>query len=224
MISLEAKKRYEETRKKFHQTKRGHVLNYLNKAKLRAKRKNLAFDLDLEHVLSIAPDKCPVFGTEFVWGRYQGEQHRQTPSLDRVVPELGYIKGNVVFISLWANMIKSDATDKELYAVADWLHDKRKEVLENVKPKPVAPISDEDNWNSELHPQHGIVLTTGAWQNGNNPDNNQGTVQGEDADCWPQTSNGDRVGHGVPEVGTPTQTEGEQNDWELNPTYGWVKR
>jgi hypothetical protein len=221
MISLEAKKRYQETRKKFHQTKRGHVLNYINKAKLRAKRKNLAFDLDLEYVLSIAPDKCPVFGTEFVWGRYQGGQHRQTPSLDRVVPELGYIKGNVVFISLWANMIKSDATDKELYAVADWLHDKRKEVLENVKPKSVAPISDEDNWDGELHPQHRVILTTGAWQNGNNPDNNQGAVQGEDADHRPQTSDGDSVGHGSEEMGTSKALEGFKNYWNAVTKVGW---
>lgn len=224
MISLEAKKRYKESSKKYHQTKRGHVMIYMCKARQRSKHKNLAFDLDLEYLLSIATDKCPVFGTEFIWGRHQGERHRQTPSLDRVVPDLGYVKGNVVFISMWANIIKADATEKELYAVADWLHDKRKEVLENVKPKSVAPVSDEDNWDGELHPQHRIILTTGAGQDSNNPDNNQGAVQREDADRWPQTSDGDSVGHGVPEVGAPTQLEGEQDNWQLNPTYGWVKR
>ena len=223
MISLEAKKRYQETRKKFHQTKRGHVLNYINKAKLRAKRKNLAFDLDLEYVLNIAPDKCPVFGTEFVWGRYQGGQHRQTPSLDRVVPELGYIKGNVVFISLWANMIKSDATDKELYAVADWLHDKRKEVLENVKPKSVAPVSDEDNWDGELHPQHRIVPPTRIGQDSNNPDNNQGAVQREDADRWPQTSDGDSVGHRVPEVGASETSQSVQDNGQSSTAHIWLE-
>ena len=34
----------------------------------------------------------------------------------------------VVFISDRANKIKQDGTEKELYAVADWLHKKRKEV------------------------------------------------------------------------------------------------
>jgi hypothetical protein len=186
----------------YRKTKRGHLVNFLGHAKERAKRFNLSFDLTLIYLESIANNECPVFKTPFVWGQSNG-RHPYRPSLDRVVPNLGYIQGNVVFISQKANTIKQDVTEKELYAVADWLHDKRKEVLENAKPKSVAPVSDEDNWDGELHPQHRIVLTPRSWQNGNNPDNNQGTVQREDADRWPQTSDGDSVGHGVPKVGSP---------------------
>jgi hypothetical protein len=223
MISLEAKKRYQETRKKFHQTKRGHVLNYVNKAKLRAKRKNLDFDLDLEYVLSIAPDKCPVFGTEFVWGRFQGAQHRQTPSLDRVVPELGYIKGNVVFISLWANMIKSDATDKELYAVADWLHEKRKEVLNAFKSE-LTPLSKGDYRESEIYPKLGPFSAAGTRQDNYYTHHYSGTISGQDADYRTQTRGGDSVGCRGEEVGAPATIEGEQDNWQLHPTYGWIER
>ena len=207
----------------YRKTKRGHLVNCLGHAKERSKRYNLSCDLTLIYLESIANDECPVFKTPFVWGQSNG-RHPYRPSLDRVVPNLGYIQGNVVFISQKANTIKQDVTEKELYAVADWLHDKRKEVLENVKPKSVAPVSDEDNWDGELHPQHRIVSTSGSWQNGNNPDNNQGTVQREDADRWPKARDGDSVGHGVPEVGASTQTEGEQDNWELHPTYGWIER
>lgn len=42
-------------------------------------------------------------------------------SLDRIVPSLGYVPGNVAVISHRANRIKSDATADELRAVADWL-------------------------------------------------------------------------------------------------------
>ena len=146
----------------YTKTKKGHVTRYFVRAKKRAADKNIPFDLDLVYLNSIATDVCPVFGTEFVWGRQQGPRHRYTPSLDRVIPELGYVKGNVVFISMWANMIKADATEKELYAVADWLHDKRKEVLENVKPKPPAPLPDEDYWDGEIHPQYGVIIGTGT--------------------------------------------------------------
>jgi hypothetical protein len=55
--------------------------------------------------------------------------------LDRIIPELGYVKHNVVFISNRANSIKNDATERELYDVADWLHERTKEVLNAIKKK-----------------------------------------------------------------------------------------
>ena len=36
-----------------------------------------------------------------------------SPSLDRIVPELGYVKGNIRVISNRANHLKSDATLEE---------------------------------------------------------------------------------------------------------------
>lgn len=125
----------------YERSKRGHVCRYFVRAKKRAKDKGLPFDLDLDYLFSIAPDSCPVFKVDFKWGRMQGPRHRYTPSLDRIIPDLGYVKGNVVFISNWANIIKLDATEKELYAVADWLHDARKEVLKNANKKPTSPVS-----------------------------------------------------------------------------------
>ena len=220
MISLVAKK----TAKKYQQTKRGHVMIYMCKAKQRAKHKNLDFDLDLEYLLSIAPDECPVFNTKFIWGRHQGGQHRKTPSLDRIIPELGYIKGNVVFISLWANIIKADATEKELYAVADWLHDKRKEVLENVKPKPITPLPDEDNWEGEMHPQHRTISTPRSGKDSDDTDHYSGTVYWENSGDCTEKGGGDSVGHGDQEVGTFVTSYDIQDNWELHPTYGWVER
>ena len=46
-----------------------------------------------------------------------------SPTLDRIVPSLGYVPGNVVVISHKANSIKSNATAAEIRAVADWLDD-----------------------------------------------------------------------------------------------------
>jgi hypothetical protein len=217
MTSLKPKVRnkelYKETAKKYHQTKRGHVMIYMCKAKDRSKNKNLAFDLDLEYLLSIATDECPVFGTKFIWGRHQGERHRQTPSLDRVIPEYGYVKGNVVFISMWANMIKADATEKELYAVADWLHDKRKEVLKNVKQNQLTPVSGTDNREGEVYPELGSFSAPWLGEDSNNPDNHSGTDAREDADSSTQASSGDSMGHGDSEVGTPMYPKGFKDPW-----------
>lgn len=116
-------------------TKRGHLMHTLGRIRFRARKSNIPFSIDIEHLESIATDTCPIFGTTFDWGLDNKGSGKARPSLDKIVPELGYIKGNVAFISTWANIIKSDATEKELYAVADWLHDKRKEILKNVSEK-----------------------------------------------------------------------------------------
>jgi hypothetical protein len=127
--------------KEYVQTKRGHVGKLLANAKRRAKQKNLDFDLDLNYLESITTNECPIFKTPFVWGRYRGrKKFRETPSLDRIIPELGYVKNNVVFISHRANSIKNNATERELYDVADWLHERTKEVLNAIK-KQTAQLS-----------------------------------------------------------------------------------
>ena len=87
----------------------------LQMAKRRAKKDGLP--CDLESIEDIPrPTHCPVLGIELVMGtRHNGPN---SPSLDKIVPELGYVKGNIVVVSLRANQIKSDATIEELQAVA----------------------------------------------------------------------------------------------------------
>jgi len=44
-----------------------------------------------------------------------------SPSVDRIRPELGYVPGNVAVISVKANFIKGNATAAEIRLVAEWL-------------------------------------------------------------------------------------------------------
>jgi hypothetical protein len=174
-------------------TKEGHLALFLSKIKNRAKNQNIPFDLDLEFLTSIATDECPVFKTPFTWGHGKG-RHPYRPSLDKVVPELGYVKYNVVFISYKANAIKQDITEKELYAVADWLHDKRKEVL-NAYEKQPSSVPTGHYPRSEEHTKHGAVLATGAGEDNYYPHHNSGAVRGENTDHRAQESGGDSVAH-----------------------------
>ena len=57
------------------------------------------------------PKVCPILGIELDWGM-NGQQHN-SPSLDRINPKLGYIKGNVMIMSQLANMMKSNATPEQ---------------------------------------------------------------------------------------------------------------
>lgn len=82
----------------------------------RAKKTNLSFNLEKEDI--IIPESCSVLGIPIVKACGQGSgYHPNAPSVDRIKPELGYIKGNVRVISARANLLKNDATVEELEKV-----------------------------------------------------------------------------------------------------------
>lgn len=89
-------------------------------ARQRANQYNLPFDLDVEFVLSIAVENCPALGVplRYLDGDKVGDF---SATLDRIRPELGYVRGNVAVISRRANMIKSNANADEIERVAAWL-------------------------------------------------------------------------------------------------------
>lgn len=88
------------------------------RAKHRARRLNIPFDLDCDDV--VIPERCPVF-PEIVLSVGQRTSSNNSPTLDRLIPALGYVKGNVRVISLKANRLKNNATSAELRRIADWL-------------------------------------------------------------------------------------------------------
>lgn len=91
----------------------------VNHARLRASRLGVPFSLVEGDV--IIPEFCPVLGTPLKWNVGQrASSNRSSPSLDRVIPELGYVKGNVVVISNRANHLKNNASPEELRLVADY--------------------------------------------------------------------------------------------------------
>lgn len=71
------------------------------------------------YVVEIAPDKCPVFGVPFV-ERGVGFSN-WSPSIDKIDPKLGYIKGNVQVISMLANCMKRNASPEQLKQFAQWV-------------------------------------------------------------------------------------------------------
>lgn len=88
-------------------------------ARASAGKRKLAFNISVQHLMDIAPQICPVFGEPLEYGNDKGNPH--VASLDRIVPELGYVKGNVQIISFLANRMKSDASQEQLEKFADWV-------------------------------------------------------------------------------------------------------
>jgi hypothetical protein len=101
---------------------RDRVTRVHDHAKMRAKEEGLPFDVDVEYLLSIFPPDalCPILKTPMSFG---GER-RTSPSLDKRVPEKGYTRGNICWISFKANVVKQDITDPEFFlAIAAYVRD-----------------------------------------------------------------------------------------------------
>ena len=94
-----------------------------NAAKQRAKKQRLPFDLSPLDLKELGiPDVCPVLGIPInkSAGDGSGERNDNSPSLDKFIPALGYVKGNVHVISWRANRMKSDGTPEEWQKIAEW--------------------------------------------------------------------------------------------------------
>lgn len=89
----------------------------LRDAKKRARDCGVPFNLTLADIT--IPAHCPVLG--FKMQAHEGKCGFDSPTLDRVVPARGYVRGNVVVISHRANTIKSDATLNELLATVRYV-------------------------------------------------------------------------------------------------------
>lgn len=98
----------------------------LSAAKQRAKKKQLPFNITVEDI--IVPTYCPLLGIE-IKNSIPGEGRKNnSPTLDRIIPELGYIKGNVWVISWKANRIKSNVPRTQLEQFCKNLLKKFKEI------------------------------------------------------------------------------------------------
>lgn len=106
-------------RKKFHFPFR----NYLASLKGRASKSNIPFDLTVEDIKQIWTPTCPALGISLLWDH--DPEDDSSCELDRIVPERGYVKGNVQWISRRANRIKNDSSIEELEKVLQYLNHKK---------------------------------------------------------------------------------------------------
>jgi hypothetical protein len=182
-----------------------HIGRAFSSARLRAKEKGVPFDITLKYLRSITPDTCPVFNIVFEWGASGlgfGKFKPNSPQLDRIIPELGYVFGNVAFISHRANRIKDNGTMEEHYAIADWIWENT-----HVKTGSATSVSERDYQKSLHDAKLGVILAARVRQDRNNPDYYCGTDEWEDSDYCAEEGSGDGVGCGSEEVGTLTEAD-----------------
>jgi len=102
----------------------GKTVRYLlHNAKARSKKLGLPCTITLDDIK--VPDYCPLLGIQIKTNNTAVDDY--SPSLDRIIPELGYIPQNIIVVSFRANTIKQNATPSELRMIADRLEQLLKE-------------------------------------------------------------------------------------------------
>ena len=122
------RRQYYQEHKEYFKDKRKGKNNRLNEmlrsAKRRASDNCLPFDLTIEYMETIAMDHCPITGELLDWELQfseEGKRNPMAPSLDKIIPSLGYTQGNVAIIGHRMNALKSDMTLEELNQLVDYV-------------------------------------------------------------------------------------------------------
>ena len=105
-----------------------HLQDMQKAAAGRAKKHNVPCTLKVKDLRDIITKECPILGIKFElnkegqkWGKGKGKNNWQnSPSLDRIVPEKGYVKDNIIIVSLMANSIKNQATPEQILTVGKY--------------------------------------------------------------------------------------------------------
>jgi hypothetical protein len=89
-------------------------------ARHRARQKGIPFCLDIDDIR--IPERCPLLDIPLLQKIVVGNgPSDNSPSLDRIEPSLGYVKGNIWVISRRANMIKNAASFEEFRLIfSNW--------------------------------------------------------------------------------------------------------
>ena len=91
-------------------------------AKQRAKMFGIQFTIGVADIE--IPTHCPILGIKLgsIWA---GKINNSTPSIDRINPVKGYIKGNIAVVSYRGNRLKSDASQKDIEAILKYMKRRR---------------------------------------------------------------------------------------------------
>lgn len=112
--------------RKWRSTKEGRIKILYNGAKRRALRDGKEFNITIDYLYRILPDRCPIFDTKFIYKKEDNKINPCSPSLDRIDSSKGYTKDNVQIISFRANRLKQNISFDEIKRLYDWHRENRR--------------------------------------------------------------------------------------------------
>ena len=98
-----------------------------SRKKSECKMKGISFDLTPEYLESLWTGKCSIFNSEikFYFDEKVSMYHPERANLDRIIPDKGYVQGNVQWTCGRANRLKADGTIEELELILKYMKDKK---------------------------------------------------------------------------------------------------
>lgn len=100
---------------KYRKTIRGRAGSIQRSAKCRSKKRGIPFSLSVEWIMErLEAGVCELTGIEF---DLNPDIVFYAPSVDRIVPALGYVESNCRLVLRAVNMFKCDGTDEDMQKV-----------------------------------------------------------------------------------------------------------
>lgn len=102
----------------------------IQRSRVRAKRKGMPHDLTSDYLRKLFAQqggRCLLTGWDLTITGGAGEKYRDSASIDRIIPHLGYVQGNVRFVALAANAFRMTKTDDELFALCEAILEHKKQ-------------------------------------------------------------------------------------------------
>ncbi len=118
-----------QTQLKYNRSVKGICSRAAGYAKYRSNKKGLEYNIDTKYLMSIWPkdNKCPILGYTMRPAQDGSSgQDNYSPSLDRIDPRKGYIKGNCEWVCSLANSMMTAAEGPDLIRFAKWINKRYK--------------------------------------------------------------------------------------------------
>ena len=102
-----------------------HIKDLLDGVRKGAKQRSIEFNLKAEDIRPLITERCPILNIKYElnkpnkkWGKKSGQNNwTNSPSVDRIDNTKGYLKDNIIVVSMMANTIKNQATPDQILAV-----------------------------------------------------------------------------------------------------------
>jgi len=107
-------------KKKHEKTRQNPAKECWRQTRKRARADGIPFELEISDI--IYPETCPILGIPLV--HHIGKAQNDSPSLDRLIPSKGYVKGNCFIISKKANVMKQDNTLEDFEKIITYIKER----------------------------------------------------------------------------------------------------
>jgi hypothetical protein len=204
-------------------TVEGRASVLFSNAKSRCKDKGIELHITQEWIREhLRRGTCELTGLPFDFGPPTEGITRlpNAPSLDRIDKHKHYTEDNTRVI-LWAvNCALAEYGTEVMLPILKAIV----KGIEDAKQNQLTSVSRTDNREGEVYPKLGSFSATWAGEDSNNSYHHCGADARQDADSSAQTSSRDSLGYRSPKVGTFSPPQSVQDNWYLNPAYGWLER